>query len=387
MKALFYRSTEIGEENIIWGMLELSIEAVKSEYIVDLSRKDDDQTEIITKEISEGYDFVITRNFSVNVAEACHTTGVPYISWCYDSPVMALYYKEALYPTNYIFVFDRKHLGRLKDIGIGNVFYQPLAANMTKAELTIITPADIERYACDISFVGGMYDYGYYDRFKRRAGQEIIEECEQLFNKHMCRWDKDNSVFDELSDKTIEKLYSMLDDNRNTDMSISDRYITEILVLVYELTYRERYMVLDTLGQRYNMILNTRQPEKVSGKMHAKVFPGLDQLGEELFKRYVAASVNLNLTMRSIESGVPQRVFDIMSIGGCVFSNYQEEATELFEPDREIILFKSLEELMDKIDYYLAHERERVEICINGHKRVKECYNYPRAIKNMLARL
>ncbi len=387
MKALFYRSTEIGEENIIWGLLELSIEAVKSENVVYLSRKDDDQTEIITKEISEGYDFVITRDFSVNVAEACYTAGTPYISWCYDSPVMALYCKEALYPTNYIFVFDRKHLGRLKDIGIKNVFYQPLAANMTKAELTVITPADIDRYACDVSFVGGMYDYGYYDRFKGRVNPDVIEECEGLFNRHMCRWDKDLTIFDELSDRAIEILYAQLDDNRNTDLSISNRYMTEILVLVYELTHRERFAILDTLGQKYNTVLNTRQPEKLSGKMHAKVCSELEQLGEELFKRYAAASVNLNLTMRSIESGVPQRIYDIMSVGGCVFSNYQEEAAELFEPDREIILFKSPEELTDKINYYLSHERERAEICINGHKKVKECYNYPKAIENMLSRL
>ena len=134
MRGLLYISSDIGEDNILWGMLELSIDAVRSELVVDLNKTDPEQAEKIAEE-SAGFDFVITRDFSVNVAEGCHISGVPYISWCYDSPVLALYRREALYPTNYVFVFDKKHLARLKTIGIGHVYYQPLAANITKAGL------------------------------------------------------------------------------------------------------------------------------------------------------------------------------------------------------------------------------------------------------------
>lgn len=385
MKALFYISTEIGEENILWGLLEAGIIADRSENVIELNSIRDDQVDAVRTESAE-YDFVITRDFSVNVAEGCHLSGTPYISWCYDSPVMALYRREALYPTNHIFVFDRMHLKRLKELGIEHAYYQPLAANMTKAELTVITDADMRDYRCDISFVGSMYNRDFYQRFRIRASEKAITDCERVFEAHKCIWNN-GSVFNELSDETVVELYSLLDDNRKTDLSIDDRYMTELLVLVPELTARERFLLLDVAGRRFDTVLHTKQPESILGKISADVRPPLNQLSDELYKTYAAAKINLNLTMRSIETGIPQRIYDIMSIGGCVFSNYQEEAAELFIPEKEIVLFGSEDEFMDKAMYYLSHERDRMEICINGYKRVRDCYTYPIAVRNMISYL
>ncbi len=386
MKALFYISSSIGEDNILWGMLELQYDVVQSSLVVDLEKTDPVQIEIIAKE-SSMVDFVITRDFSVNVAEGCHISGTPYISWCYDAPVMALYRREALYATNYVFVFDRMHYIRLKELGLRNVYYQPLAANMTKAELTVITPSDISRNYCDVSFVGSMYNKGFYDRFKAFASSDIIDECEEILSGHLCRWNSNNTICDELSDMAAEKLYSLLDDNREVQLSISNKYLIELMVLIPELTSRERFYILNSAARKYKTVLHTHNPESVSKSLLTEVCPSLDQLSEDLYKTYAAAKINLNLTMRSIETGVPQRVFDIMSIGGCVFSNYQAEAAELFEPDKEIILFSSSEEFCDKAEYYLKHEKDRLEICRNGHSKVKECYNYPSAISNMISKL
>ncbi len=383
MKALFYTSSEIGEDNILWGLIELSIDVDVSETVVELDKKNHGQIETIASE-SKNYDFTITRNFSINVAEGCHISGTPYISWCYDSPVMALLSFEAFYPTNYIFVFDKKHQERLKEIGLRQVFYQPLAANMAKANLVTITNEDIALNMSEISFIGNMYEYGLYKKFRSRSQDDIINDCENLFNKHMCRWDKNDSIFNELGDSTIHYLYSLIDKNEEQKTFISERYLTEMLVLVYEMTSRERYSFLDSIGKRFQLVVHTRQPERLEGKIAATILPPLDQLSDNLYKTYSAAKINLNLTMRSIETGVPQRVFDIMSIGGCVFSNYQEEAEELFEPDKEIVLFKSIEEFKDKADYYLTHENERIKVCLGGYKRVNNCYTYPLAISNMI---
>lgn len=88
--------------------------------------------------------------------------------------------------------------------------------------------------------------------------------------------------------------------------------------------------------------------------------------------------------MRSIETGIPQRVFDIMGVGGFVLSNYQEELEELFVPDREIVLFRDVPELLKKAEYYLNHEEERIRIAINGYKKVREYYNTQTALGSML---
>lgn len=385
MKVLFYTSTELGEDNILWGLIELGIDTEKSKLVVEPEEIVPGQVEAVAAESGE-YDLVISRNFYLNVAEGCHISGVPYIAWCYDSPVMNLYSKEALYPEVYVFAFDRNHMRRLKDMGLSHVYYQPLAANMVKAEMVSITEADLREFACDVSFVGGMYKSTMYERFIKGVPESISGECENLFERHLCRWDG-STIFSELSDEAIEAFFKRVDKTDRERLNIDNRYLTEMLVLVNELTSRERFETINRIGKRYNMVLNTRRPEEVKGMLNADVRPPLDQLSDKLFKTYAAAKINLNITMRSIESGVPQRVFDIMSVGGCVFSNYQEEAAELFEQDKEIVLYRSLDELMDKIDYYIKHEKDRLSLCINGYKRVKECYNYPNALKNMIEKV
>ena len=72
-----------------------------------------------------------------------------------------------------------------------------------------------------------------------------------------------------------------------------------------------------------------------------------------------------------------------MGVGGFVMTNYQEEISDLFVEDKEIVCFRTLEELMDKTEYYLKHEAERKKIAMNGYNRVKKDYNYETAIRKM----
>lgn len=181
MKSIFFYSTLIGENDILYGLLDIGIETVIADITVDLDDISDEQIGKITGAI-EGFDFAITRNFSVNVAEACHIKGIPYVAWCYDSPVRALYSAQALYDTNCIFLFDKRQLDRMKKHGISNVYHQPLAANMFKASGVSVTEEDLITYGRDVSFVGGLYARGFYETIIGGTGEECRYECEKLFD-------------------------------------------------------------------------------------------------------------------------------------------------------------------------------------------------------------
>ena len=99
------------------------------------------------------------------------------------------------------------------------------------------------------------------------------------------------------------------------------------------------------------------------------------------------AKINLNITLRSIESGIPQRVIDIMTAGGFVLTNYQEEVSELFDEDKEIVTFSCLDEYRDKAHYYIAHEEERAAIAAAGLKKVREEYNITKLVEKMLTQV
>jgi spore maturation protein CgeB len=90
------------------------------------------------------------------------------------------------------------------------------------------------------------------------------------------------------------------------------------------------------------------------------------------------------MSLRSITTGIPQRVFDIMAAGGFVISNYQLEIEELFEIGKEIVVYDTLKDLKEKIRYYLEHEEEREQIAYNGYLKVKNTHSLDNKLKDML---
>ena len=96
------------------------------------------------------------------------------------------------------------------------------------------------------------------------------------------------------------------------------------------------------------------------------------------------SKININTTSRSIRSGLPLRIFDIMGCGGFVLSNYQPELSELFTLGEDLAMYSSPEELKEQVAYYLEHETERKEIAQNGFEKVKTYYTYPIRLEQML---
>ncbi|MBO6114226.1 MAG: glycosyltransferase family 1 protein [Lachnospiraceae bacterium] len=96
------------------------------------------------------------------------------------------------------------------------------------------------------------------------------------------------------------------------------------------------------------------------------------------------SKINLNMTNKPIKTGLPLRIYDLMGAGGFVISNYQAEIPEYFEVDKEIVLYESVPDLLEKIDYYLKHDDERKQIAKNGYERIKKEHTYDIRIKAML---
>ena len=105
----------------------------------------------------------------------------------------------------------------------------------------------------------------------------------------------------------------------------------------------------------------------------------------ELGKVYYFSKINLNFTLPSIETGVPQRIFDIMAYGGFVMSNYQAEYDTLFTPRKDLVVFHDLSELKELAAYYLNHEKERITIAANGYRKVNKYYNYETQLKKIIS--
>lgn len=87
---------------------------------------------------------------------------------------------------------------------------------------------------------------------------------------------------------------------------------------------------------------------------------------------FACSKINLNPSLRIIQTGIPQRALDIMGAGGFLLSNYQEELMEYYENEKDMAVYDSYGDAMEKIEFYLKHEELRRHIAENGRRRTLE---------------
>ncbi|MFW5887056.1 MAG: glycosyltransferase family protein [Bacteroidota bacterium] len=63
------------------------------------------------------------------------------------------------------------------------------------------------------------------------------------------------------------------------------------------------------------------------------------------------------------------REFEVPMSGELYCTNYSEELSEFYEPDKEVIIFRNEHELLDKIKFYLKHTTEAEKIRTAGYAR------------------
>jgi spore maturation protein CgeB len=61
-----------------------------------------------------------------------------------------------------------------------------------------------------------------------------------------------------------------------------------------------------------------------------------------------------------------------------------EDTRAIFDPSTEIVLFDSVDDLVDKIKYYLEHEEERDRIAQNAYEKFLRAYTGEKQIQMMI---
>lgn len=339
------------------------------------------QLEIFLK--NNKVDFVISNLFSPYVAQLTYDLEIKYAVYGMDSPM----YKTHMsvfprYDNCYLFYFDKKEYRLLKEKGYSNVYYLPLAADVEWSNKLVITDEEIKKYGCNVSFVGSLYSNNLYDQYIDRCPVQMQKFFSYIMEQSAFKWDGKDRLGEFLTPELISSVKTIYPDIKNEPYELPYEYYFKAFFLARKLTHIERTLLLELLSERYDIHLYTRNDETVPDGI--KRFPEVSQLIGG-FKVFYSSKININMTLRSIESGVPLRIFDIMSVGGFVMSNYQEEIPELFEEGKEIVTFKTPEELIDKTDYYLSHDKARTQIGINGYKKVKACYTYEHQLNKIIS--
>ena len=388
LKILFIQGASLQSLNALtalYGMGHMAVCYPENEETIE---KDEEHEEKFADFLREKpMDFVRTHSYTSAIARQTKKYGVKYAIYTLDSPSYATWLADAFqYDHCYFFYFDKKEYQLVKSLGGRNVYYLPLAAEIRRAGNLVITDEEIQKHACDISFVGGLYTKNPYDVCAQDFSESFRNQVSNMMEECAFLWDgcsrMDSYITQEMIEAIKNRLPAIFEElNAGGEYNMPEAYYIKQWFFSRKLTNIERTLLIELLAERYHLHFHTWDWEIVP--------PGVTRLPETdvegAYKVFYASKINLNITLRSIESGVPQRIFDIMSVGGFVLSNWQEEMPELFEEDKEIVLFKTPEEMLEKIDYYLSHEEERIRIGINGYQKVKNCYSCEHQLNKLIS--
>lgn len=332
----------------------------------------------------------ITHLFSIHLiftaAIAAFDAGIKYICYIWDAPYVKVYSDLGRLDNCWYSTFDKLDCKRWQNAGLPHVLYQPLAVNADdfhKWNKKRLKRYGSSRYIHDVSFVGQLYETNLYDQNLDLIPAEMREYFESIFEEAAFKWDGENRIYGKTSWEIINyiKLHSQEFQIANIS-DLDDLSYFEQFFLVRKVANIERTILLRTLAEEYNVTLYTKPLKDESILGNLKIMPPVES-GEAAGMVYAGSKINLNMALKGIEGGTPQRVMEVMASGGFLMSGYCPETAELFEEDKEIVLFKTPEELFEKVDYYLHHDAERREIARRGQEKVLTQYNLEKKFRKL----
>lgn len=386
MKVFFAGSETMQIPNIPISLGKMGHEVVLYEKSMEYVEEHEEEYENFGLFLqSQKPDVVISTIFFQIVAAYTHELGIKYAVYGMDSPHYAAWVPE--YPrldNVYLFHFDSREVERFRKCGYTNVTYLPLAAGVTWADTIHTSGTDRKKFGSAVSFVGGLYGDNPFDTCAGRLPQPVQEHIWNQLENSAFLWDGKERLQEGVSEELLRICQTVTPELCNPGFTMEDDYYFRQWTLARKLSNIERTLLFEQVAGQYDFRLYTREKEVVPESIHR--YPPVNAMTEQL-KVFQSSGVNLNVTLRSIESGVPLRVFDILSVGGLVLTDYRKDAEELFREDEEIVMFRTPEEMMDKLAFYTTHETERKRIAKNGHRRARAEYSYERMLEEILQKI
>lgn len=385
MNILIYRYNSICEDAVIRGLKELGHTVY--EVILEVENKSPSGQEILDAVVmgmeKSNADIIFSINYYPALSEIARVYKLLYYSWIVDAPVLELYSKTIKNRCNRVFIFDSELYREISVYNPYNIFYLPLAADCDFYQNAIrnASLSDVEKYTHNITFVGSLYtEKCPYDKVKNLSPKisgylhGIMKAQEKIYGYYFV----EELLSDELVDE-FEKNYDGYYLAGEEDLLTKKRTLAQFYI-GNKITAMERVDTFKYLSEKFEVDIYTASDTKEIPKLKNH---GTIMTHTKMPIVFNKSTINLNPTSKPIRSGIPLRIFDLLACEGFVLCNYQSDLLNEFLPGEELDIYSSIEELEEKIRYYLSHTDVCREIAHNGYEKVSKRHTYPLRLEQM----
>ncbi len=373
MNIIIYRYRSICEPDFIDAFKALGLDVIEDKQGMESELSLDDRIIHLGNLIADNRPlFVFSINFYPFISMLCEKLHVFYVAVSVDCPVFEIFNTSIRSKFNRLFLFDKNQYDMIHKENPDCVFHMPLGAAASR--LTTLL-GDTYNYKYDISFVGSLYNEK--DPLIKLLNSGAFNDSTQKFIDDSIDIQLNNEVFgyekikECLTPDIISDLKKADSDFYPSDMSVFDisEYVALNDYLSPHATYIERVKIMNMIAASNNKMHLFTQSNTQDLSDKVILHGGVDSLKEMPFV-FRQSKINLNITTRSISSGLSQRIWDVLACKGFLITNYQPEIDLFFKDGVHLVTYHSYDELIEKINYYLEHEQERNEIAQQGYEEV-----------------
>jgi len=302
--------------------------------------------------------------------------GIPFVTWFVDKPRSSELGHSFVKPNTFSFVFDRTYISILREAGFDNVFYLPLATNPDR-----FRPVNGVLGKRDVCFVGGS-DYGKIrylarnlDNMVGKIDERLFEAIEVAINGQMEAMDEDTWV---VTGKALDSYGIYYNNYPDILKDMLEGFVER------EASLRVRLRVIQEISSNFDMAVygDSLWRKVVGDKYRGRV----NYFNDDIVKVYNMHPVHVNISKFQLRTAINQRPFDISACGGFVLSDERSELRDMFEED-EIISYNSIEDLIDKVGYYLNNDIKRDEIAKKARCKVLREHTYLHRSEEIVGRV
>lgn len=277
------------------------------------------------------------------IARACNTEKIFYISWVLREQWNTLYSDTFKYPINFIFIGDKTIVDQFYPDNPGHIFYLPPATIVNDVEVI----PDTVSISSKISINPNYYIKNDYSDYLKGYIRGMVEAQQRVYGYDF-----------------IPKL------------------LTQKIMVEFD-----RILGSEERGKDYNkvplnILINNYICDIITQKDYTEIENYLKGLGIYYEGNNICA-INVNITDRKWKSGISYDMLRTMGAGGFVLTNYQKDLELFFELGYEVVVYEDHKDLQEKINYYLVHSQERIEIASRGKKKIEESFSVYHRIEDI----
>ncbi len=343
---------------------------------------EDHQIELVVDFNTEALTLVPSTDNPSEMMLATAALRIPYVA-CYLDPITSTManvpwsdHWHILESHDWIkWIWETAHSDELKRLGLPNILTMPMAAandDFNTSPLPDPDPGPV------IAFMGHPAS-GWFKSGQTVSSEAIVPGLTAA------------AVHADMPDLAFHNIYYDLYEFAQPPIRSDDRAIRAEKSAKY---FNDKFF--------YNAYLAIKQRDRFAKFLHHKLGDAFELVGDHwgeihrlkhtpriwdmkaLHERMRRVPICLNLMKGCLESGLNIRHFEITSHGGFMLTYETPELSANFEIGKECDVFHDEHELLEKIKYYMAHDKERREIAAAGQRRTLRQHLYSHRFQTLV---